>query len=297
MSTRTRSDRLAEALGFHVLENPRKILFTVGVGALLVWVLLPVYWTFAISLRTTPEIFADPPPILLDPTSLNWENYRILFPQASEQVANFSRFMINSAIIATGNAILTMALAVPAAFGFRLGVRYSKHIFFWILTNRMAPPAAFLLPMFLIAGELGMIGTHWGLMLVYLLFNLPFAIWLIYGIIKGIPKEIDEAVYVDGGNDRTVFREVIVPLSKPGIAVAFLLVWLFAWNHYAFTLMLSDSSTMTITQGIAQFFTTVGTSWNLMAAGTMASMLPGLVLAAIVQKHIVTGLTFGAVKA
>ncbi|PSP84024.1 sugar ABC transporter [Halobacteriales archaeon QS_1_68_17] len=295
MSTE-RLESLAKRFGFHFLENPRQILVVLGIGLVLLWILLPVYWTLAISMRTTEEIFGSPD-LLLNPASLNFENYRILWPVEDQQVANFSRFIVNSAIIATLNAVLTTVLAVPAAYAFRLGVGYSKHIFFWILTNRMAPPAAFLLPMFLLTSELNIIGTHWGLAIVYLIFNLPLAIWLVYGIIKAIPEEIDEAVYVDGGNDFTVLKEVIVPLSKPGIAVSFLLVWLFAWNHYAFTLMLSDDSTMTITQGIAQFFTTVGTSWNLMAAGTMLSMLPGLVLAAIVQKHIVTGLTFGAVKA
>jgi multiple sugar transport system permease protein len=296
MSEATRSKRLARAVGFNYLENPRQILFLIGVGVLLLWILLPVYWIFAVSLRTTEEVFATSPRVLLDVGSLNWENYRILNPLPGQQVDNFSRFVVNSAIIATGNAVLTIVLAVPAAYAFRLGVRYSKHIFFWILTNRMAPPAAFLLPMFLLASELNIIGTHHGLILVYLVFNLPLAIWLIYGIIKAIPEEIDEAVYVDGGDEMDVLKEVIVPLSKPGIAVSFLLVWLFAWNHYAFTLMLSSDDTMTITQGIAQFFTTVGTSWNLMAAGTVVSMIPGIILAAIVQRHIVTGLTFGAVK-
>jgi multiple sugar transport system permease protein len=297
MSTETGSRSVTEYLGLNYLENPKKLAFVIGVGALLIWILIPIYWTLAISLRSNPEVFANPPALLLNPFDLNFENYRILFPQEREQVANFSRFLVNSGIIATMNAVITIALAVPAAFAFRVGVRYSKHIFFWILTNRMAPPAAFLMPMFLLSSELGLIGTHWGLALIYLIFNLPLAIWLIYGIIKGIPEEIDEAVYVDGGTDFTVLKEVIIPLSKPGIAVAFLLVWLFAWNHYAFLLMMGNNSTMGITQGIAQFFTTVGTSWNLMAAATMMSMIPGLILAAIVQKHIVTGLTFGAVKA
>ena len=296
MSTTRLSDRLYGVFGFHTLENPRKVMFVLGVGTLLLWIFLPIYWTFAVSVRTTAEIFATPPKVFIDLFSMQWENYRILNPTGGQQVANFSRFVFNSAIIATGNAVLTMVLAVPAAYAFRLGVRYSKHIFFWILTNRMAPPAAFLLPMFLLSSELGLVGTHYGLILVYLLFNLPLAIWLVYGILKSIPEDIDEAVYVDGGNDFDVLTKVIVPLSKPGIAVAFLLVWLFAWNHYVFTLMLSDNSTMVVTQGIAQFFTTVGTSWNLMAAGTIITMLPGIVLAAIVQRHIVTGLTFGAVK-
>jgi multiple sugar transport system permease protein len=190
-----------------------------------------------------------------------------------------------------------MILAIPAAYAFRLGLRGSKDIFFWILTNRMAPPVVFLLPVFFLLSEGGLTGTYIGLILVYCLFNLPFAIWLLYGIMKGIPEEVDEAVYVDGGNDVDVLLEVIVPLSKPGIAVGGLLVWLFAWNHYVFTILLTSGDTATLTNGIAQFLTSVGTNWGQLAAATMVTMIPGLILAAFVQKHIVTGLTFGAVKA
>ena len=286
------ADRLSGSVGFESLRDGRALAARFLIGALVFAIILPMYWTFAVSVRSRGQIFAGQRNLLLDVTSLNWDNYAtILLDQG------YLDFVVNSLIIATGNTILVMVLAVPAAYAFRLGLRGSKDIFFWILTNRMAPPVVFLLPVFFLVSGLGLSGTYVGLILVYCLFNLPFAIWLLHGIMKGIPREVDEAVYVDGGNDIDVLLEVIIPLSKPGIAVGSLLVWLFAWNHYVFTILLTSGDTATITNGIAQFFTTVGTAWGQLAAATMVTMLPGLVLAAIVQKHIVTGLTFGAVKA
>lgn len=286
------ADRLTGATGFESLKDGRTLAVRVLIGALVFAIILPMYWTFAVSVRSRAQIFSGQGNLLLDPTSLNWDNYATILLEQG-----YIDFVINSLIVATGNTILVMVLAVPAAYAFRLGLRGSKDIFFWILTNRMAPPVVFLLPVFFLVSGLGLTGSYVGLILVYCLFNLPFAIWLLHGIMKGIPREVDEAVYVDGGNDIDVLLEVIVPLSKPGIAVGSLLVWLFAWNHYVFTILLTSGDTATITNGIAQFFTTVGTAWGQLAAATMVTMLPGLVLAAIVQKHIVTGLTFGAVKA
>ena len=286
------ADRLSGSVGFESLRDGRALAARFLIGALVFAIILPMYWTFAVSVRSRAGIFAGQRNLLLDVTSLNWDNYAtILLDQG------YLDFVINSLIIATGNTILVMVLAVPAAYALRLRLRGSEDIFFWILTNRMAPPVVFLLPVFFLVSGLGLSGTYIGLILVYCLFNLPFAIWLLHGIMKGIPREVDEAVYVDGGNDIDVLLEVIIPLSKPGIAVGSLLVWLFAWNHYVFTILLTSGDTATITNGIAQFFTTVGTAWGQLAAATMVTMLPGLVLAAIVQKHIVTGLTFGAVKA
>jgi multiple sugar transport system permease protein len=288
------TERIASATGFDGLSgfrNGRRLIVGLLVVTLVGAILLPIYWTFAVSVRSSAEVFAGSGNLLIDPASLEWSSYTtVLFQQG------FIDLAVNSLIIATGNMILVMVLAVPAAYAFRLGLRGSKDIFFWILTNRMAPPVVFLLPVFFLVSALGLSGTYIGLILVYCLFNLPFAIWLLYGIMKGIPDAVDEAIYVDGGNDVDVFFEVIVPLSKPGIAVGGLLVWLFAWNHYVFTILLTSGDTATLTNGIAQFFTSVGTAWSQLAAATVITMIPGLVFAAFVQRHIVTGLTFGAVK-
>ena len=178
----------------------------------------------------------------------------------------------------------------------------SENIFFWTMTNRMAPPVAFLLPLFLLFstvfryGDYSLFDTKIGLILLYCVFNLPFAIWLLKGIIDGIPKELDEAMVVDGANLFTIFYKLIIPLAAPGIAVTSLLSFLFAWNEYLLASTLSSVYARTIPTGLSEFVTTTGTNWGMMAAVAVVSMLPALLFLVLVQKYIVAGLTFGAVK-
>jgi len=166
----------------------------------------------------------------------------------------------------------------------------------------MAPPVAFLLPLFLLFSTVFRIGDHSlfdtkiGLILLYCIFNLPFAIWLLKGIIDGIPKELDEAMVVDGANLFTIFYKLIIPLAAPGLAVTALLSFLFAWNEYLLASTLSSVYARTIPTGLSEFVTTTGTNWGMMAAVAVVSMLPALLFLVLVQKYIVAGLTFGAVK-
>ena len=185
----------------------------------------------------------------------------------------------------------------------RYKIAGAETIFFWTMTNRMAPPAAFMLPLFLLFttvfrfGDSTLFDTKIGLILLYCVFNLPFAIWLLKGIVDGIPKELDEAMIVDGANLFTVFTKLIIPLASPGIAVTSLLSFLFAWNEYLLATTLSSVYSRTIPTGLSEFVTTTGTEWGTMAAVAVVSMLPALIFLVLVQKYIVTGLTFGAVKA
>ena len=145
-------------------------------------------------------------------------------------------------------------------------------------------------------GDYSLFDTKIGLILLYCVFNLPFAIWLLKGIIDGIPKELDEAMVVDGANLFTIFYKLIIPLAAPGIAVTSLLSFLFAWNEYLLASTLSSVYARTIPTGLSEFVTTTGTNWGMMAAVAVVSMIPALLFLMLVQKYIVAGLTFGAVK-
>ena len=166
----------------------------------------------------------------------------------------------------------------------------------------MAPPAAFILPLFLLftgvfkIGDWKMFDTQIGLILLYCVFNLPFAVWLMKGIMDGVPPELDEAAFVDGANRWTVLRRVVGPLVAPGMAITFILSWIFAWNEYLYAANLTSVNARTITTGLAEFVSVTGTNWGEMAAVSMVSILPALVFLVFVQRYIVTGLTFGAVK-
>lgn len=257
--------------------------------------ILPIWWMFVVSARSRRELF-DAPTLLID--SFFTENYtNIIFD------STFQRYMINSVVVSTANALLVSVLALLATYALsRYKLTGSDNIFFWTITNRMAPPAAFLLPLFLLytrvlrIGDWSMFDSQIGLILLYCVFNLPFAIWLLKGVIDGIPVELDEAAFVDGANTFTVLTRVITPLAAPGLAVTAILSWIFAWNEYLFAATLTSVHARTITTGLAEFVTVGGTNWGEMAAVAMLTLVPSLIFVALVQRYIVMGLTFGAVK-
>ena len=274
--------------------------FSIIIWSILTFItLFPIYWMILVSTRTPVELYGKPN---LSPTffeKIYWKNYTKPFIDGV-----FGDYLLNSIIIATSNALIVTILAVMATYALsRFKIAGAETIFFWTMTNRMAPPAAFMLPLFLLFtkvfkfGDSTLFDTKIGLILLSCVFNLPFAIWLLKGIIDGIPKELDEAMIVDGANLFTVFRKLIIPLAAPGIAVTSLLSFLFAWNEYLLATTLSSVYSRTIPTGLSEFVTTTGTEWGTMAAVAVVSMLPALIFLALVQKYIVTGLTFGAVKA
>jgi multiple sugar transport system permease protein len=193
------------------------------------------------------------------------------------------------------------ALALLATYALsRYPLAGKDNIFFWTITNRMAPASAFLLPLFLMftfkIGNFMLFDTQIGLILLYCVFNLPFSIWLMKGIVDGIPIELDEAAMIDGAGTIGVLLRVILPLSAPGLAVTAILSWIFAWNEYLFAATLTSVQARTITTGLAEFVTVTGTNWGEMAATATLVLIPSLVFVSFAQRYIVTGLTFGAVK-
>jgi multiple sugar transport system permease protein len=184
----------------------------------------------------------------------------------------------------------------------RFNMSGKESIFFWTITNRMAPPAVFLLPLFLLmtqvytVGEWRLLDTRIGMILVYCTFNLPFAIWTLRPTVDGIPKELDEAAFVDGASSWKVITEIVFPLCRPGLAVTLILTWVFAWNEYLLAATLTNFNARTLTTGLSEYVTTTGTEWGIMAAISVFTLIPALLVFGVVQKHIVAGLTFGAVK-
>jgi len=242
-----------------------------------------------VSMRSKLELFIKPK---LYQTTIFVDNYyRPLFKDI------YGKFIINSLIIATGNTGLVVTLAIFATYAFsRFKIWGSQTLFFWTITNRMAPPAAFILPFFLIFTKIKLIDTHIELILLYCVFNLPFAIWLLKGMIDAIPKELDEVASIDGCTTLGTLWHIILPVAKPGLAVTAMMVWIFAWNEYLFASTLTNMNARTITTGLAEFVTVIGTNWGEMAAVSVVCLLPAIIFLGYIQKYIITGLTFGAVK-
>ncbi len=257
--------------------------------------LFPIYWLFVISVKPAVQLFSTPELILSDPF---WGNYtKVLGDRLLRS------YMVNSIIISTGNAILCTILGFFACYALsRFNMSGKESIFFWTITNRMAPPAVFLLPLFLLMtqvytiGEWKMLDTRIGMILVYCTFNLPFAIWTLRPTVDGIPKELDEAAYVDGASSWQVITEVVFPLCRPGLAVTLILTWVFAWNEYLLAATLTNFNARTLTTGLSEYVTTTGTEWGVMATISVFTLIPALIVFGLVQRHIVAGLTFGAVK-
>ena len=262
---------------------------------MIVVTIIPIYWMVVVSARSRVELF-DAPTLLIK--SFYAPNY---LKPLTDPI--FQRYLFNSLVIATSNALLVTALALLATYALsRWRLPGADNIFFWTITQRMAPPAAFVLPIFLIytrvfkIGDWTLFDTQLGLILLYCVFNLPFAVWLMKGIMDGIPIELDEAAFVDGAGRWTVLARVVIPLVAPGLAITFILSWIFAWNEYLFAANLTSVNARTITTGLAAFVSVTGTNWGEMAAVATMAILPALIFLVFVQRYIVTGLTFGAVK-
>jgi len=257
--------------------------------------LFPIYWMFVVSARSRVELFGKPTFVI---RKFFAENYTNTLSDPS-----FQKYMINSIVVATSNALLVTTLALFATYALsRYKLVGKENIFFWTITNRMAPPAVFLLPLFLLftqgftIGDWKLYDTRIGLILLYCVFNLPFAIWTLRSVIDSIPRELDEAAMIDGANTWQIMTKVIVPLARPGLAVTAILTWVFAWNEYLFAATLTSVHARTITTVLAEFVTVTGTNWGRMAATAMLTLVPALLFLGLVQRHIVSGLTFGAVK-
>jgi len=267
----------------------------------LLWILLslatlfPIYWLFVISVKPAVDLFTTPSIIL---EKVYWANYAKVLTDTT-----LRRYMINSLIISSGNALLVTTLAFMACYALsRYNLAGKENIFFWTITNRMAPAAVFLLPFFLLFTQVFAIGdyklydTRIGMILLYCTFNLPFAIWTLRPTIDGIPRELDEAATVDGASTWQVIREVVFPLARPGLAVTLILTWVFAWNDFLLAATLTSFNARTITTGLSEYVTTTGTEWGTMASIAIITLIPALIVFTVVQRHIIAGLTFGAVK-
>lgn len=267
----------------------------------LVWILIsfvtlfPIYWLFVISVKPAVELFTTPEIIL---RTAYWQNYIDVLNDST-----LRGYMVNSLIISTCNAVLVTTLGFLACYALsRFDFGGKESIFFWTITNRMAPPAVFLLPLFLLLtqvyriGDFTLLDTRIGMILVYCTFNLPFAIWTLRPTVEGIPKELDEAAFMDGASPWKVITEVVLPLCRPGLAVTLILTWVFAWNEYLLAATLTNFNARTLTTGLSEYITTTGTAWGIMAAISVFTLIPALIVFSLVQRHIVAGLTFGAVK-
>lgn len=254
----------------------------------LVFLMLPIYWLVNMSFKTNNDIMTA---FSLWPTNPTLQNYVTIFTDPAWYLA-----YVNSIIYVVMNMVISLAVALPAAYAFsRYSFMGDKHLFFWLLTNRMAPPAVFVLPFFQLYSSIGLFDTHIAVALAHCLFNVPLAVWILEGFMRGVPREIDETAYIDGYSFGRFFVRIFMPLIASGIGVAAFFCFMFSWVE----LLLSRTLTSTDAKPIAAAMTrTVGASgldWGLLAAAGVLTIIPGALVIWFVRNYIAKGFALGRV--
>jgi len=261
---------------------------TIFLWLYIVFALLPIYWMLNMSLRTNEEILST---FSLFPKNLTFANYVTIFTDVSW----YSGY-INSLIYVAINTFISVLVALPAAYAFS---RYSclgdKHVFFWLLTNRMTPPAVFLLPFFQLYTTVGLMDTHIAVALSHLLFNVPLAVWILEGFMSGIPREIDETAYIDGYSFPRFFITIFMPLIKAGVGVTAFFCFMFSWVELLLARTLTSVNAKPIVATMTRTVSASGMDWATLAAAGVLTIVPGAIVIWFVRHYIAKGFAMGRV--
>ncbi len=254
----------------------------------LVFALLPIYWMVNMSFRTNQEILSS---FALFPADPTWSNYLTIFTDASW----YSGY-INSLIYVLINTVISVMVALPAAYAFsRYRFLGDKHVFFWLLTNRMTPPAVFLLPFFQLYSTVGLMDTHIAVAMAHLLFNVPLAVWILEGFMSGIPREIDETAYIDGYSFPAFFVKVFLPLIKAGVGVTAFFCFMFSWVELLLARTLTSVNAKPIVATMTRTVSASGMDWATLAAAGVLTIVPGAIVIWFVRHYIAKGFALGRV--
>lgn len=258
--------------------------------ALAVLCVAPIAVILSTSLRQQVDIFAEPLNFIFSPTL---ENYRAVLEEDK-----FDRYLYNSLFVGLVSTAVTLLLGCMAAYGlarFRFPGRQA--LAYTTLLLRTVPLAVLAIPVFLIWNQWQLVNSLWGLILLYVAVNLPFTIWLLYGFVLQVPRELEEAAAIDGCGPIRVFVKVLLPLMAPGLAAASIFTFRIAWNEFILALVLTDRHTRTLPVAASLFITDIGVDWGRVMAMTSLIAIPPLLFTFIAARQIITGLTAGAVKA
>lgn len=260
-----------------------------AVLAFVVLALTPYLWMFLTSFKDRLDVQADKPVWTITPSL---EHYRGVFLDKK-----YLPLVWNSVFIAAGTTILSLAIGVPAAYVFaRSRFRGKEDLFFFFLTTRMAPAISVVVPMYLLFNKLGLLDTRLAVVLAHSTFNLSLVVWMMRGFFADIPPQMDEAAQLDGHTRAGAFVRVLLPLAAPGIAATAVLCFILSWNEFLYAFILASFESRTLTVGIPGLVTPHGTLWGQVAAVAVVATLPIILFTIVVQRHLVRGLTFGAVK-
>ncbi|MFO1196214.1 MAG: carbohydrate ABC transporter permease [Burkholderiaceae bacterium] len=268
----------------------RKVLLNVVFYAVVVLmalvVLFPFLWMLSSSFKTQVDIIAWPPKLLFEPTLRNYEKV------FGEQ--NFLKYFVNSTIVGTASVGLSLVLGLPAAYSIARFTQRRLAVF--ILLARLMPGIAFLMPWYVVFSRMGLMDSYTALILSHMLITLPIVVWIMSSYFATVPAELEESAMVDGATRQYAFWTIILPLSGPGIITATTLSFIFSWNNFMFSQVLSMEKTKTLPIAVYNFLSYAEVDWGSVMAAAVAIMAPAIVLTMVFQKYVVKGLTMGAVK-
>ena len=254
----------------------------------IIFLLLPIYWLVNMSFKENAEITGA---FSLFPQNPTLGNYTVIFTDPS-----WYNGYINSIIYVGLNTLISVAAALPAAYAFsRYRFLGDKHLFFWLLTNRMAPPAVFALPFFQLYSAFGLIDTHIAVALAHCLFNVPLAVWILEGFMSGVPKEIDETAYIDGYSFPRFFVKIFMPLIASGIGVAAFFCFMFSWVELLLAKTLTAVAAKPIAATMTKTASSAGYELGLLAAAGTLTIIPGAIVIWFVRNYIAKGFAMGRV--
>jgi sorbitol/mannitol transport system permease protein len=270
-------------------KTREKLILTAAGWFVAFLIFFPIFWMILTSFKTEIAAVSTPPQLFFAPTL---ENYTVV-----RERADYVHFAMNSIIISVGATVLATIIAVPAAYAMAFFPgRRTKDLLLWMLSTKMMPAVGVLIPIYLLAKDYGALDTRWGLILVYMLMNLPIVVWMLYTFFKEVPKDILEAGRMDGAKPKQEVWMLLLPLSLPGIASTALLSIILCWNEAFWSLNLTSSNAAPLTTFIASFSAPEGLFWAKLSAASTIAIAPILVFGWMSQRQLVRGLTFGAVK-
>ena len=253
-----------------------------------VFIMIPIYWIISGAFKQQVDIFQLK--LLFTPTL---ENFKIIFKSPYNGLDK----LFNSTVVAFSTVVVAIPLATIAAYSFsRFRLTGERIMFVMILSTQFVPAVVIVLPFFILFRDLGILDTKLSLVLVNLSLIMPFAIWMIKGFIDGIPLDTEEAALVDGSNRIQVIKNVVLPMALPGVITAAIFCFILAWNEFLFAVIITTNKAVTMPVGLSMFHAEEGVLWHLISAAGIMIMLPMFVLATLIQKHFVQGMTMGAVR-
>ncbi len=255
---------------------------------ILLWILVPIFWMILTALKSQSAMYTLPPKWIFKPTLSNFKHTWEM---------GISKYLWNSLIASSSAVAIATLLGSLAGYSLTRGkIPRRNDIAFWVLTTRMAPIIAVLLPLYIIFRNLHLLNTLLGLVVAYTTFDLPLAVWIMASFFKTIPRELEEAALIDGCGKLSSFLRISLPLSAPGLVATAVLCFIFAWNDYAFAVILTTSDTQTLPVFAARLITHRGIQWGIIfSMGTMI-FIPVLIAGWMIRKYLVRGLTMGAIK-